>query len=177
MAQEVDIKTCKMCGMGIPVKAKKCPYCHHWIRWFSLHNPAVVIPLVFIPLLVLNGVMMETLFKPFRQWEQFSKHADQVKIVDSKMEFGEDQSDPAVVVIGTVKNLSTVDWKDVRFQVDFFDPKGQFFDTGQQELYAWRLPAEKETDFKVSFHRQFPKEQYAKYEVRVISAVDSRHWP
>ena len=78
------------------------------------------------------------------------------------------------MVIGKVKNLSPVEWKDVRFQVDFFDPKGQLFDTGQQEGYTWRLLAGQETAFKVSFHRQFPKEKYASYKVRLISAVDAR---
>ena len=59
-----------------------------------------------------------------------------------------------------------VAWKDVRFQVDFFNPKGEFFDTGQQEIYTWRLPASEETPFKVSLHRQFPQKEYASYKVR-----------
>lgn len=178
MSQDIETKTCKMCGMGIPAKARKCPYCHHWQRWFSLQNPLIVVLCIFIPLFCIFGATMDTVLRrPFREWERFDKHADQVTIAESKMEFGEDQCGPAVIVVGKVANSASVDWKDVRFQVDFFNPKGEFFDTGQQEIYTWRLPANQETAFKVSFHRQFPQKEYTNYKVRVDSAVDSRQWP
>jgi hypothetical protein len=122
-------------------------------------------------------MMMDRIFKPLRQWEQFSQHAQEIRLIEDKMEFGEDQCGPAVIIVGKVKNGAQVDWKDVRFQVDFFDPKGQLFDTGQQEAYTYRLPAGQECPFKVSFRRQFPEKEYAKHSVRVISAVDSRQWP
>ena len=178
MVQESETKTCKMCGLGIPVAAKKCPYCHHWQRWLSLQNPSFLMPLIFIPLMILYGIVMQTfLGRMVREWEPFSKHSQEVTIVEDKMEFGEDQCGPAVIVVGKVKNASQVDWKDVRFQIDFFNPKGQLFDTGQQEAYTYRLPAGQECPFKVSFRRQFPEKEYAKHTVRIISAVDSRTWP
>ena len=120
---------------------------------------------------------MSTLETPFREWDRFSSHSAEIAIVENKMEFGEDQCGPAVIVVGTVRNSSPVDWKDVRFQVDFFDQTGQLFDTGQQEQYTYRLPAGQSTSFKVSFRRQFPEKKYSKHTVRVVSAVDSRKWP
>jgi hypothetical protein len=175
MSQQGETKTCKLCGMGIPATARKCPYCHHWQRWLSLQNPPVMTLLIMLPAFALYGIMIDTVFNPFRQWEQFSKHADQVRIVDSKVEFGEDSCGPAVIVVGKVENLSLVDWKDVHFQVEFFNPKGQFFDTGQQEIYTWRVPAGQQTSFKISFRRQLPEKEYASHKVRMISAVDSRN--
>lgn len=178
MTQESQAKICKMCGMGIPVMAKKCPYCHHWQRWLSLQNPSFLIPLIFIPLMILYGILMQTLLgRMVREWEPFQKHSQEVRLIEHKMEFGEDQCGPAVIIVGKVKNGTQVDWKDVRFQVDFFDPKGQLFDTGQQEAYTYRLSAGQECPFKVSFRRQFPEKEYAKHSVRIISAVDSRQWP
>ena len=178
MTQEPDAKTCKMCGMGIPLVAKKCPYCHHWQRWLSLQNPAILVLLIFAPLLILHGMVMQTfLGRMVRVWEPFEKHSPQVRIVEDKMEFGEDQCGPAVIIVGRVKNATQVDWKDVRFQVEFLDPKGQLFDTGQQEAYTYRLPAGQESPFKISFRRQFPEKEYASHTVTIISAVDSRQWP
>lgn len=178
MTEELETKTCKMCGMGIPIAAKKCPYCQHWQRWLSLQNPAFLIPLIFIPLMVLYGILMQTVLgRLVREWEPFPKHSQQVRISEDTMEFGEDQCGPAVIIVGKVKNGTQVDWKDVRFQVDFFNPKGQLFDTGQQEAYTYRLPAGEECPFKVSFRRQFPEKEYVKHAVRIISAVDSRQWP
>ncbi|MGO8690645.1 MAG: BON domain-containing protein [Thermoguttaceae bacterium] len=116
------------------------------------------------------------ILKPFRQWEQFSKHADEVKIVESRMEFVEDQAGPAVLVVGKVKNLSSVDWKNVRFQVEFFNSKGELFDASQQEVYGWQLPAGQDTTFKISLRRPFPAKDYAACKVRVITAADSKRW-
>lgn len=178
MTQESETKTCKMCGMGIPVTAKKCPYCHHWQRWLSLQNPSFLVPIIFIPLVLMYGLVMQTfLGRMVREWEPFQKHSQEVRLVEDKMEFCEDQCGSAVVIVGKVKNSSQVDWKDVHFQVDFFNPKGQLFDTGQQEALTYRLPAGQECAFKVSFRRQFPEKEYAKHSVQIISAVDSRQWP
>jgi hypothetical protein len=178
MSQVGETKTCKMCSMGIPVTARKCPYCHHWQHWSSLRHPLVVFLFLFIPMIVLYATVMATILPhPFREWERFPMHSDQVRITESTMEFGEDQCGPAVIVVGKVENLTPVDWKDVRFQIDFFNPKGQLFDTGQQEAYTWRLPAGQECNFKVSYRRQFPEKEYASHKVRVVSAVDSRQWP
>ena len=178
MTQEGETKTCKICRMGIPIAARKCPYCHHWQRWLSLQNTSFWIPMIFIPLILLYGFVMQIfLGRMVREWEPFQKHTQEVNIVEDKMEFGEDQCGPDVIIVGKVKNASQVDWKDVRFQVEFFNTKGQLFDTGQQEAYTYRLLADQETSFKVSFRRQFPEKEYAKHKVSVVSAVDSRQWP
>ena len=93
MIHEGETKTCKMCGMAIPIAGKKCPYCHHWQHWFSLspQHPLGVVLCVFLPVLVLYAVMVMFVSMMFREGEPFSKHSDQVTIVESKMAFGEDE--------------------------------------------------------------------------------------
>ena len=178
MTQEPETKTCGMCGMGIPAAARKCPYCLHWQRWLSWQNPAILVLSFLVPLLVLYGIMMQSVLgRMVREWEPFQKHSQEIIIVEDKMAFGEDQCGPMVIIVGRVKNATQVDWKDVRFQVEFLNPKGQFFDTGQQQAFTYRLPAGQVTPFKISFRRQFPEEQYASHKVTIISAVDSRQWP
>ena len=93
------------------------------------------------------------------------------------MEFGDDQCGPVVIVVGRVANHSPIEWKDVRFEVEFLDSKGELFDAGQQETFTWRLPAGQENAFKVSFRRQFPEKQYDSHKVRIVSAVDGRKRP
>ena len=87
-------------------------------------------------MLAAYAVLAMVIQKPFRQWEQFREHSQQVKIIESTMEFGEDECGPDVIVVGKIENRSSVDWKDIRFQVDFFNPQGGVFDTGQQEAYT-----------------------------------------
>jgi hypothetical protein len=178
MAQEGETKTCKMCGVAIPAVAKKCPYCHHWQRVLCLHHPLIVLLLVGFPLIGGYAALMASVMpNVFREWERFPTHADEVTITSSTMEFGEDTNGPQVIIVGIVDNSGPVEWKDVRFEAAFYNPKGALFDAGQEEQYTWRLPAEERSSFKISFRRQFPEKEYASHKVRVVSAVDSRHWP
>lgn len=55
MIPEGETKTCKMCSMGIPTTAKKCPYCHHWQRWLSLQNPLLGIVIAVFAILAVGG--------------------------------------------------------------------------------------------------------------------------
>jgi hypothetical protein len=178
MPQEPETRTCKLCRMAIPVGARKCPHCHHWQRWLSLQNPAILALLILVPVFILNGIVMQTFWgRMVREWEPFPKHSQDVIIVEEKMEFGEDGCGPAVIIVGRVKNATQVDWKDVRFQVEFLNPTGQLFDTGQQEAWTYRLPAGRISPFKISFNRQFPEKEYVSHKVTIISAVDGRQWP
>jgi hypothetical protein len=163
--------------MGIPTVALKCPYCHHWQRWLTWHNPILMPLLLAVPINVLYGVAMEALIhRPFKEWEPFAGHANEVRIFDTKMAFGEDACEPTVVIVGRVENRSPVNWKDVRFQVDIKNPRGEFVDTSQFEGITWRLPAGDTVGFKVSFRRLLPEKEYAEHTVRIISATDTRRW-
>ena len=111
----------------------------------------------------------------FPKGESFRDYADQVAVVESRIEFGQDQCGPTVGAIGTIRNSSPIGWKDIRFQVEFFDSEGNLVDAGQQSEYlSPHLPANEEIAFKVSFTRQFSEDKYMTHRIRVISAVDTR---
>jgi hypothetical protein len=162
--------------MEIPNQAKKCPYCHHWqYRWSTIvFNPLFGIVFLVVFIILPMSYLQSKIYETFNSREQFRGFTNQISIVDTKMEFGEDQSGPVVIIIGKMKNDSPVDWKDVRLHVDFYNGIGELIDTGQQESYNWRLPAGDETSFKMSLQRQLPEKEYSTYKVRVISAVDAR---
>jgi len=180
MTYQGDAKTCKTCCMEIPAGAKKCPYCHHWQHppaTFMSH-PLFVMSLFLlffvVPFFVFSALTAASFRHTFGSGEPFRNYAGQITVAETKPAFGHDQFGPVVVVIGKMKNSSPVEWKDVRFQVDFFNHKGELMDTGQQETYAWRVPEGEEAAFKVSFTRQFPEKEYVSHKVRVISATDGR---
>ena len=52
-------------------------------------------------------------------------------VVESKIEFGDDRCGPAVIVVGTVENLSPVNWKDFGFHVEFFAREGRLLGHGK----------------------------------------------
>lgn len=165
--------------MAIPAGAKKCPYCHHWQYRLSqiVLNPLfglVIVLVVFLPMVAFYCVMMDRILS---KGEPFRDYAQQITIVESKMEFGKEEDEQGrsiVAVVGRIKNASPIDWKELHLQVDFLDSKGELIDAGQESWCSPFLPANDEVAFKVSFTRQFPESQYAQHKIRVAYAVENR---
>lgn len=174
--EENNTKLCKMCYKEIPGKAKKCPYCHHWQSKFSMivWNPVVPVIAFLIP----YAFFMYMLANMFEKGEDFTPYRNQITIGDSELKFGEKKCGETVAetvaVIGTMSNKSSVPWKDVQIEVRFYDGNGRMIDSKQQKDYPFEVPADGNAAFKVSTLREFPKEQYVKYNVSIISASDAR---
>lgn len=127
-----DQKTCGMCGMGIPVRARKCPYCQHFQNRATLifYHPAIAAMLATAPLIIallMGKAAMETVFG---QGEQFGLYKAQVSVTESHLAFGESRSNATIAVLGEVRNASPVVWKDAVLQVDFFDAAGKRIEVG-----------------------------------------------
>jgi hypothetical protein len=166
-------KLCKMCCMEIPAGAKKCPYCQYLQKPFSilLSHPATwsIIGIIF-----LGGLYQYLIGGLISKGESFVNYADQLQVVESKIQFGESQYGPTVVILGKVHNASPLGWKNVVFHVDISDADGNPVDMTQEEKYSYIIPAGATQSFKVTFQRQFPVEKYVKHKVEVISARDER---
>lgn len=158
--------------MEIPVKSRKCPYCHHFQNRFAmwLFHPAFAAVLVMIPFII----MMIAVTSMMDRGQNFAVYASQMVVTNSRIVFGEKKSGPTVAVVGTIKNTSPVPWKDAYFHVDFFGPAGKLTDSGAVENYEYYIPANETASFKVSFTREFPETNYVKTVVRVMGAKDAR---
>jgi hypothetical protein len=170
--EENNTKVCKMCYKEIPDKAKKCPYCHHLQKRFSsaVWGPFLPMIIFIIPLIAMWYAMKNT----FDKGEDFTPYRNQITISGSELKFGEKKTGETIAVIGTMSNKSSVPWKDVQIEVRFYDINGKMIDSEQQKDYPFEVPADDIAAFKVSTLREFPKEQYVKYEVSIISARDAR---
>ncbi len=172
MEANLDKKICKMCRMEIPKDARKCPYCQHFQNRASMvmFHPAFGVIFACLPmiaLLVFFSIM-------FDRGEDYQNYKGQITISDSQLVFGDTKSGATVGVIGTVKNNSTIPWKEIRFHIDFFDAAGKRVDVRQDEQYTYCLPSHDSLSFKVSFRREFPETSYVRHEIRVVSAKDGR---
>ena len=134
------------------------------------HNPAFAVALMSIPLVACLFAFANI----FDEGENFETFKDQIAITESQLAFGETKTSDTVVVLGAVENQSATPWKEVVFQVEFFDPAGKRIDTDQKRGYTLTVPAKAKIPFKVSIQREFPKDQYAKHSVTIISAKDAR---
>jgi hypothetical protein len=158
--------------MEIPIKSRKCPYCHHFQNRMVLFlwHPAFAALFVMIPFVI----MMIFLLSLMDRGQNFASYSRQMIVLNSQIAFGERKSGPTVAVIGSVKNMSTVPWKDVYFHVDFFDSAGKLTDSEAVERYEYYLPANETASFELSFTREFPETNYAKAVVHVVGAKDAR---
>ena len=173
MQNDAERKTCPMCCSEIPAKAKKCPQCLH-LQW-KLNNyvwlwPTLGMTLMMIPL-VAAAFAVSAMFDMGESYEPFK---DQIVIVESEVAFGETKTTDTVAVLGTVRNNSPIGWKDVLFQVEFWNAEGKRIDTDQKREHPLTVPASEIVPFKISIRREFPKEQCAKHTVRIVNARDAR---
>jgi hypothetical protein len=172
MSEQAEVKVCKMCGMEVPAMAKKCPYCHQWqSRWLAIfYHPAFLL-IAFVPLLAAYGLMMETMFN---RGKDFQPYRDQITVSDTEIVFGETEHGGTVAVLGKMKNGSDFDWKEVQFATEFYNGAGKMVDAGESASYSRYMPAHGTAGFKISFHREFPKELYASCKVRVVAVKDGK---
>jgi hypothetical protein len=172
--EEITSKICKMCYKEIDSRAKKCPYCQHWQNKFSMtvRHPAFALFLT-MGFIVVFGVIFESLFV-FDKGESFANYRNQIKINKTELKFGETGRGPTVVVMGEIKNNSALSWKDIQLEVRFYDNNEELSDTDQENKYSFFVPANDVSPFKISIPREFPEEQYASFQVRILSAKDSR---
>jgi hypothetical protein len=172
MTATLDTKTCKMCCMEIPQPARKCPYCHHFQnRWvLLLYHPGFAALFGSLPFVVML-IVFSTFFGA---GEKFEIYKDQLGVTECQIAFGDTKSGATVAVIGTIKNLSKISWKEVQFHVDFLNAAGKRIDVGEHEDYNFSLPAGETSSFKVSFRREFSETNYVKPVVRIVGAKDAR---
>lgn len=170
--EDSNLKLCKMCYQKIDLRARKCPFCHHWQNRIDsvLFHPAIaVLPFAFVFIIV--PLMMRSMFDP---GESFDKYKDQVKITNSQMVFGQTDCGQNLVILGTFKNNSDVSWKDIQLEARFFDHEGRLIDTGQKNEYFYILQENSEAPFKFSMKKEFPTEKYVTYSISVLNAKDAK---
>ena len=171
---EINTKNCKACFKKIDKRTKKCPYCHHWQGMSPLvfNLLPTFILLLFMAFLIMFMVLLK---KEITEGENFAPYKDQLSVTDTKIKFGEKESrGPTVVILGTLTNTSNISWKNIHFEVKFFNAKGEHVDTDNEREYFLLVPAKDSVSFKVSLSREFPEKEYNACSVRVVSAKDVR---
>jgi hypothetical protein len=176
MREEHATKVCRICYEVIDERAKRCPHCLQWQSKSALlrYSP-VVSGLLLMALLIAAWVVMGSLLvRAFRGSTDYVVYQGQLQVVESRMLFGESAKGPVVFVVGTIKNTSAAEWKDIHLQARFKDPEGKLIDVKAESTYSRRIMPHGEMAFKAAGPAELPKERYAAYEVGVVSAEDAR---
>ena len=95
-----------------------------------MFHPSFAALLLIVPMIMVFALMGMMLQRTFSQGEDFQKYSNQIKVSDTRLQFGESKCAHTVAVVGRMRNESPVDWKDVHFQVEFRDADGNLIDAG-----------------------------------------------
>jgi hypothetical protein len=139
-----------------------------------VHHPLFGLSLglvFFVVMTSLYGIMMDRLLD---RGEDFQRYADQISVHDVRIEFGQVEGAPTVVLLGRLKNDSDIGWRNVKLLGEFYDGEGNLVDVSHRGGLMYHVPAGGEVGFKISREREFPEARYATARVKVLSAEDAR---
>ncbi len=174
----METKKCWYCKQEIPADSVKCHHCREWANW---RTPAKRVLLVAALTLVFMGGLMlsmdwvttrfmsdfasDAMFDEQQYWEQ----PDVIQITDHHA--GRDEESWRCV-IGTMKNVSTIPWRSITIQVDYYNSDGDLVDTSESDSRK-RLPPGQERSFKVMFGPDQRDVEYDHYRVFIAGANDA----
>jgi len=179
MSNEQQTKTCSECCEPMNARAHVCPHCGR-LQWRNAW-PRMMIG--FVPVLAICVAAMVWSQRIAHRFESganpqgLETYAGQIKVTDSRMEFGQSPEGPVVLVVGMMKNDSDIPWEDVAVVAQFYDPQGRRIDVSYDRQYLACILPHGEMAFKLRAHADLPRESYARYEVSVPFAEDTRRAP
>jgi len=168
-------KTCRLCYMQIDARAKKCPYCRQWQHLlFLVTLPPQVEYAVLLGIVALSmGTLLLTAYRIGRPPEDFTKHAHELSVAESRMDLWELDGALHLSIVGKLKNDSSLPWQDAELECQFYDAEGRLVDVMQAE-HSGTVPARGEAFFSLSLDPDLPREAYAQHKVVLRFARDAR---
>lgn len=172
--KDENFKTCRYCAETISTKAKVCPHCRQWLTRLSLRNPTMLLGticmLIALGMLSFDIDMHESFLGP---GADFSPYKNQISITESHMIFGTNyyEKAPEVSVIAIVTNQTDLAWKEIPFDVRFFDKAGTLVDIGRGQYFDTLYPkSDGAVKIDAASHRPFA--DYNSYRIYIGSAHD-----
>ena len=168
-----DTIQCATCGEAITPTAKKCPHCHTWQSKWRLDQTSPVYYLVWI--VIFLGMMW---FFSFGRLvgADFGSYRDALKVLETKMHYGKLDGYSYVSVLGTVQNDSDLTWKDVHFEVRFFDVNNHLIDTISDSDYSFIVLAHSDSAFRVRGRADKAKAFYDHFKIDIKDAREVKRW-
>lgn len=172
---EQTTKPCRMCHERIANEALKCPHCHHMQGAMAafLYNPAAQVFLAIgVPAIIFVIFAIVMSLSANQKKQEFSQHASQIKIVDTRTAFGTNRDGPVVTVIGQIANDTGITWSRPLLSIVLKDAQGKIVGA-KQASGPTRLPKNQKTPFSIPVEQLFPASDYRSHEVEILSATEA----
>jgi predicted nucleic acid-binding Zn ribbon protein len=176
---EAETKICPLCAETIKAAAKVCPFCG---RMLPLSNKekwrkgmeAWLLLLAFA-VIVFGGLFwLQWIFRPGKPFEPYR---EKLVVVDAQMHFSSTVVGNCISTIGFIRNDSSLAWRNVQIEVQYFDREGRLTDTMSDSFRGQRLPAGKTHAFRIRSAADKPASAYVSQKVSVRAASDASTFP
>jgi hypothetical protein len=177
MDADIESKVCPLCAETIKAAAKVCPHCRHSQKILSFRNPVFMTTVIFTIYMVLAAFFLDKLFGPR---ENFAKYHDEIQVLSSHFSYRVSGSNVYVTVVGTITNRSSIGWKEVEVEAQFFDQSGKLIDVIAASGDGWRgvgLIPHGDAGFKIETKAARREADYSSHKAFVRAAKDAGAWP
>jgi predicted nucleic acid-binding Zn ribbon protein len=174
--EATEIKLCKVCREPIPFEAKKCIKCQSWqsYRDYYRNNPQLWYSILFL-LITIPLMLLPFYFLRMDHGAAFTKYRDQIELISSDMRFDVDRDGrfQKVITIGKLKNNSPYSWKDIHFEVQYFDQNDKLIATTSEKIHDLVLLPGTEHAFQIVSQAEGPEMLYSSQKVYIREATES----
>jgi len=161
-------KNCIMCYSEIDSRAKKCPNCTSLqAKYSNLENNPILIGILGAMIIGIFGFIIYNNFY-IRSLEEKAVNDLKVSVTDISSKIEGDTL--YVACMGDIQNNSEFEFRDVKYQVDFFSDKNELVDTFTVIDEDIRLKAKSPTNFRVRGLAQKESTMYKNCVVKVADA-------
>jgi len=166
-----DMKQCPSCCEQINTKAIKCPRCQTWQSKWRFDQSNLKHQFIFVTLLLGGMAAAYTGFiGSIFGTVGFEESKTLIKIKSSNIHHAINDCGARVSVIGTIYNDSEITWKDVYFEVQFYNDKNELIDTISDNRYDLLLLAKDKTTFKITGSADKEQSLYNHHKIIIKSA-------
>ena len=105
----------------------------------------------------------------------FSPYRSSISVMESTMDKTKTSEDgtPRIVVVGLITNKSDIAWKNIEFDLRFFDRSGNLIDTESADEY-YPILSHRDSGFRAWLEPVHPLSDYDSYKIYIGSARDAR---
>lgn len=166
-----DMKECPVCCEQINFKAKKCPRCQAWQSKWRFDQSNLKHQFVFITfLLILFGSLYAAFIEDILSPGDFADSKSLINISNTSFNYSIKDCGASISVIGTINSDSDKTWKDVYFEVRFFNKKNELIDSISENKYDLIILPKDKTTFKISGAADKQQSSYDHHKVIIKTA-------
>jgi len=166
-----DMKECPSCCEQINAKAIKCPRCQAWQSKWRYDQSNIKHQIIFITLLLLvMGAAYSGFIDSMFGSGDFNDKKSLIKVENSNFNYAIQDCGARVSVIGTINNGSDTTWKDVSFEVQFYNDKNELIDSISDNKYDLVLLPKDTTTFKLTGAADKEQSLYDHHKIIIKSA-------